>query len=82
MYNLELNKVIDQINKENAKLVCIQLPDGLKPKAKEIVDKLEQNTEAKIITWLSTCYGACDIPDIKGFDLLVQFGHSEWVKNA
>ena len=35
-YDLELNKVIERINKDNAKLVCVQLPDGLKPRAKEI----------------------------------------------
>jgi len=32
-YDLELNKAVDEIKKSNAKLVCIQLPDGLKPKA-------------------------------------------------
>ncbi|MBW2991920.1 hypothetical protein KY345_01745 [Candidatus Woesearchaeota archaeon] len=81
MYGLELNKAINKIKQENAKLVCIQLADGLKPKAKEIVDTLEKNTDAKIITWFSSCFGACDTPDIKGFDLLIQFGHGEW-KNA
>ena len=32
-YNLELEKAADAIKKEKAKRVCIQLPDGLKPKA-------------------------------------------------
>ena len=82
MYNLELNKAIEKINKEKAKLVCIQLPDGLKPKAKDIADELEKSTKAKIVIWMSSCFGACDIPshiEKLGFDLLVQWGHSEWI---
>jgi diphthamide biosynthesis enzyme Dph1/Dph2-like protein len=81
MYNLELKKVVESIKKEKAKLVCIQLPDGLKPKAEEIVKELEKNTDAKIVIWMSSCFGACDTPnhiDKLGFDLLIQFGHSEW----
>ncbi len=80
-YNLELNKVIKEIKKQKARLVCIQLPDGLKPKANEIQEKIEKNTNAKVIIWLGSCFGSCDVPDLsKKVDLLVQFGHSEFVK--
>ncbi|MBW2991910.1 diphthamide synthesis protein [Candidatus Woesearchaeota archaeon] len=78
MYNLELEKAINRIKEENAKLVCIQLPDGLKPKSKEIAEELEKNTDAKIFIWMSSCFGACDTPNIDNFDLLIQFGHSRW----
>ena len=76
--NLELEKAIDKINQKNAKLVCLQLPDGLKPRAEEIKQQLEKNTKAQIFIWLGTCYGACDIPQLTNFDLLIQFGHSHW----
>jgi 2-(3-amino-3-carboxypropyl)histidine synthase len=81
-YDLELNKAVEEIKKNNAKLVCIQLPDGLKPKAKEIQNYIEKNTNASVIIWLGSCYGACDIPEIKSLkvDLLLQWGHSEFVK--
>lgn len=85
MYNLELEKAVDKIKRENAKLVCIQLADGLKPKAKEIAEKLEAETGAEVVIWMSSCFGACDIPKHigkLGFDLLIQFGHSEWINNA
>ena len=55
IYNLELQKVAEEIKKSNAKLVCIQLPDGLKPKAKEIQEYLEKNTDSKIVIWLGSC---------------------------
>lgn len=80
MYNLELERVSGEINKQKAKLVCVQLPDGLKPQAKDIVDSLERSTNAKILIWQGSCFGACDVPtqlDKLGVDLLVQWGHSE-----
>ena len=80
-YDLELNKVIERINKERSKLVCIQLPDGLKPRADEIQHSIEKNTKASVIIWMDSCFGACDIPlqaERLGVDLLIQWGHSEW----
>jgi len=77
MYDLELNRVIKEIKKNEAKTVCIQLADGLKPKAKEIQEAIEKETNAVILIWADSCFGACDIPKIDA-DLLIQFGHSEW----
>jgi len=79
-YNLELKKVIETIKKEKASLVCIQLPDGLKPKAKEIADEITNKTNAKVLIWAGTCFGSCDVPNLDKLkvDLLIQFGHSEW----
>jgi 2-(3-amino-3-carboxypropyl)histidine synthase len=76
-YDLELDKVISQIKKQKAKLVCIQLPDGLKDKATSIVDEIEKKTKARCLIWLNSCYGSCDIPQLDKVDLLIQFGHSE-----
>ncbi|VVB81731.1 Putative diphthamide synthesis protein [uncultured archaeon] len=78
-YDLELDKVEQKIT--GAKTVCIQLPDGLKPSAQEIVKELQKRTDARIMIWLGSCWGACDIPlelNRLGVDLLVQWGHSEW----
>ena len=77
-YDLELDKAIEKINKTKAKIVCIQLPDGLKPEAKNIQEQIEGNTKAKVIIWFCSCFGACDVPHIKEADLLIQWGHSEW----
>jgi len=78
-YDLELGRVVDRINKEKANLVCIQLPDGLKPEAKLIQNEIESKTNAKVIIWAGSCFGSCDIPlevEKLGIDLLIQFGHS------
>jgi diphthamide biosynthesis enzyme Dph1/Dph2-like protein len=80
-YDLELEKAIELIKNKKPKLVCLQLPDGLKPKAKEIQDSIEKQTKTDIIIWSGSCFGACDIPihlEKLGVDLLIQWGHSEW----
>lgn len=80
-FNLELDKAVKHITETSAKKVCIQLPDGLKPKAGEIVDHLKANTDADIFIWSGSCFGACDTPILpEGFDLLIQWGHSPWKK--
>jgi len=79
-YNLELDKAVAAVKSANAKTVCIQLPDGLKPEAGKISDEITQKTGARVIIWLSTCFGACDVPPVEklGVDLLIQWGHSEF----
>ncbi len=80
-YDFELEKAVKKIKESNAEKVLIQLPSGLKPKAKEIADFLESVTGADIIIWAGSCYGSCDIPlEVKslGIDLIIHFGHSEW----
>ena len=77
LYQVETEKAIAKIKEVEAKTVCIQLPDGLKPKATEIADKLKE-TGAEIHIWLGSNFGACDIPmHLNDFDLIVNFGHSK-----
>ena len=81
MYKLELDKLINEIKKQNCKQVLIQLPDGLKNKANIVVDAIEQNTNTKVFIWFGDCYGACDLPlgmDILNIDLIVQWGHNKF----
>jgi 2-(3-amino-3-carboxypropyl)histidine synthase len=81
-YDLELERAVEEIKKANAKNVVLQLPDGLKSKATEVASYLKKNTDANILIWLNSCYGACDIPlelNSLNIDLLIQFGHSKWM---
>ncbi len=80
-YDLELEKAIDEIKKANPKTVLLQLPDGLKPEAKNIVDAIEEKTDAAVLIWGGSCFGACDVPietDKIGVDMIIQWGHAEW----
>ncbi len=79
-YDLEIENAVSEIRKSKARSVCIQLPDGLKPRAGEIADSIREETSAEPVIWLETCFGACDIPEMGDLepDLLIQWGHSEW----
>lgn len=77
-----MEKVVKKIIDEGADKVCIQLPDGLKPKADAIYKELKKKTGCDIIIWGGSCFGACDVPlsvEGLGIDLLIQWGHSEWI---
>jgi len=79
-YNIELERILKEIEKIKAKRVLLQFPDGMKPYAQGVVDELNKKVDCEFIIWLGSCFGACDTPrvDEKDFDLLIQFGHSIW----
>ncbi|MGB9749156.1 MAG: diphthamide synthesis protein [Candidatus Woesearchaeota archaeon] len=79
-FDLELDRVLNEIKKNNAKTILIQLPDGLKPRAEEIQNFIEEKTnkKARVFIWAGSCFGACDIPKVECVDLLIQWGHSKW----
>ncbi len=81
-YDLQLDDAIAQIKSENAKLIMIQLPDGLKPFADKILEILTAECpDVKVVFWADSCFGACDAPlHVRhlGFDMLIAFGHSPW----
>lgn len=82
-YDLEVEKLAQQVNSNNFKLILLQFPDGLKYYAKEVVDELKQKTKAEYFMYFGTCFGACDVPihlERLGFDLCVQWGHAVYVK--
>jgi len=74
------------IEKNNSKRVLVQLPDGLKPKAKDIQVFLKKELkkefkDLELFFWLNSNFGACDVPlhlDRLNFDLLIHVGHSSW----
>jgi len=82
-YDLELSRIIEKINDQRFKKVLLQLSDGLKPEAKDIADRISKETEAEVLIWLGSCYGACDVPlgmEMLEVDLIIQFGHNMFRK--
>ena len=79
MYKIEIERMVEEVKKRDAKKVLVQLPDGLKPRAREIADAIEAQCDAKVFIWLGGCFGACDLPmgvDDLGIDLMLAFGHN------
>lgn len=83
-YELELDKIVKEINSKKAKRVLLQFPDGMKPYSTVIAKEIESRTKATCLIFLGTCFGACDTPSLgkaeKDIDLVISFGHSEWKK--
>ena len=77
MYDFEINKIKKEIKKRKAKKILLQFPEGLKTKAKQVMDELK---EFDVYLSAEPCFGACDIKT-KGFDLTVHFGHSKMLPN-
>ena len=85
LYDSEVEKAILKISESKAKLVCIQLPDGMKPYAKNIADEIGVKTNARVLIWLGSNFGACDIPlglNRMGVDLLISWGHNRFNKKV
>ena len=78
MYDLEIPRIIKEIKKQKAKLVVLQLPDGLKPKATKVASEIEKQTFATCVIYAGSCYGICDLPNLDKIkpDLFIHFGHS------
>ena len=85
IYDLEIEKIIGEINANKFKKILIQFPDGLKQYTKFVVDSVTEkiNKNCEVFVYFGTCFGACDIPlylKHRGFDLCIQFGHSQYIK--
>ncbi len=81
-YDLEIDRLLDEITRRNARRVLIQIPDGLKPIASKLSKIIEEKTSADVIVSSSACYGACDIAInqaiLLGVDLIVHYGHTQF----
>jgi len=82
-YDLELDKLIQRIKEKKHKRIIIQLPDGLKNRTQDIVDEIKEKTDAEVLVWMGSCFGACDIPlglSQLNIDLFAQFGHNRFIR--
>lgn len=83
MYDLELDEVISKIKEIEAKRVLLQLPDGMRPFAVQLVNAINIATGAQVFLSGDSCYGACDISIDQarclGVDLIVHYGHTQYV---
>jgi len=80
MYELGMEEVIDIIKEEGYAFVGIQLPEGLKDRAVEIVEEIGSRTGCEVVVSADPCYGACDLADREleelGAEALFHFGHT------
>ena len=80
-HDFEIDDLVDLIKSNDNRLVALQVPEGLKMQALELMDQLEHESSAQIILAADPCYGACDLVHNKmkmmGVELVAHMGHSQ-----
>ncbi len=81
--NFEKEKLIAELKKRKPKRVLVQLAEGIKKNAPEISQWIE-GLGIECIFSGETCWGACSVAvqeaQALGVDLIVHFGHAEFIK--
>lgn len=84
MLQLAFNGLSEEIKKVNASRVLIQLPEGLKRNATEIIAAIEKNG-VEVVYSIDATYGACDLrleeAKIMNCDAIVHVGHNKFYRD-
>jgi len=85
IFDLEEERLKEEIRRRGARRVLIQLPEGLKSKALRLARIVEEAGALPIIS-ADPCYGACDLPICEAgalqADLIFHYGHTEMAPPA
>ncbi len=83
MLKMNLVESSAELKKLKAKRVFLQIPEGLKTDADEIVEELE-GKGFEVITGMDPCFGACDVKPVEakllGCDAILHIGHNIFVQ--
>jgi 2-(3-amino-3-carboxypropyl)histidine synthase len=74
--DLQIDRAVAEVRSRKARLVGLQMPEGLKTRARDFANRLEGATGCQVIILGDPCYGACDLRSLSGMDLLVHVGHA------
>ena len=76
-HDFQLSELMERIQENDNRLIALQVPEGLKMQALEMMDSIETETSAKVILAADPCYGACDLVHDKmkmmGVELVAQW---------
>ena len=82
MLKINLEKAVSAISGKKAKVVLLELPEGLKTRNIGIAKELEEKTGALVVSRIDPCYGACGLNEEMAGQinagLIVHIGHSQF----
>jgi len=86
MYDLDEDRLVAEITGRGARRLLVQLPDGLKNEGPRLASLIREKTGADVFVSASPAWGACDLSldaaaRLKA-DLLVHYGHNEFLRDA
>lgn len=78
MFDIDLTSAAMEIKRLKARIVALQVPEGLKRRAQQYASELESKSGAEVLVVAEPCFGACDIPSslFDMVDVIVHVGHS------
>lgn len=78
MYDIDLTSAISEIKRLKARVVALQVPEGLKKRAYQFAEDIETKSAAEVLVVAEPCFGACDVPSslFDMVDAIVNIGHS------
>jgi 2-(3-amino-3-carboxypropyl)histidine synthase len=79
LYDFHIDSIVTFIKRRNAKVVALQMPEGLKTHALRLSDELFSRAGTRCVIIGDPCYGACDLNrDYRRYaDVLVHIGHTQ-----
>lgn len=85
MFDLEEDRLVAEIERRGARKIVLQMPDGLKNEGPRLARLVKNRTGAEVFVSASPAWGACDLSidaakRLKA-DLLVHYGHNEFLRN-
>ena len=60
-HDFQLDELVTRIKSNDHRLIALQVPEGLKMQALEMMDQIEDDSDAKVVLAADPCYGACDL---------------------
>jgi len=85
MYDLDEKRLLGEITGRGARRILIQLPDGLKNEGARLARLVRSETGADVFVSAAPAWGACDLSLDAATrlraDLLVHYGHNEFLRN-
>ncbi len=78
MFDVDLSSAVAEIKRLKARIVALQVPEGLKKRAYQLAEDIENNAGAEVLLVAEPCFGACDVPSslFELVDAVVHVGHS------
>lgn len=85
MYDFEIDRILGEIKRLDARRVLLQFPDGLKSFSLSLIDELQSRVDGvDFLVHVDPCYGGCDVAldEAKrlNVDLVVHFGHTQFIR--
>jgi 2-(3-amino-3-carboxypropyl)histidine synthase len=78
VFDVDLAGAISELKRIKARIVALQVPEGLKRRAYQYSEDIENKSGAEVVVVAEPCFGACDVPSslFEMVDAIVHVGHS------